>query len=586
MGRKIIIAIFAAASFAASALVSLAADVRRAVTFEELHASSCRVLVTDASGRGASGSGVNIGVRDDFVIVSTNFHVVDGFDSSRVDYFGDYDVYKVSGRVANVWYDQTQPWDFAILEIPISAFGERTIYFTPPAPEGFSPRVGDVFVSSGCPGGRNASILKCYITSFYGPGNSVVQYKPAPIPGRSGSGCFFWLADGLPYLGAVTTWRIAQDGAPEDAALGAAISVKNLYAAVDGRRVAADGRDAIPPNAVELIERFRVDPAENSAIPPGAVEIAATASTNGRTKAFDDYLVSRFVYPGCRACLDSEEAFRRIDSVARTETFDAATAKGAAAVRKNNIGIEFPVFVASRIYADRAPVSFARFVGFKANETETAILTALSVDANERDQEKKADALVSGNDAFQVAIDPAPTPAPTEPPTGKGVDAALPPASPEPPPENEVDAAAPTETTEPVAELAPETPPRVPVETVANGRISGLFDDARRGNDDGDSDAAKRPGLGGRIDATLNAAIQEAIRTEIENLRPLIVDFVGAAAFWAGACLAGFYFVVRFSIWAVGKIPRLPRFRLVAVPADGATGNAVDLKKGGDDERR
>lgn len=218
---------------------------RRAETFSDIHAASCRVRVSSSIG-----SGTFIGFTDDACWILTNYHVVGKENNVKIDFWTNSKLETVDGKVSWRFYDVNLPGDFAFVKIDARDLKRIDPPFVPPAGPDVKPTEHGFIASSGCPDGRFAQAWRGEVISYYNGKTAVFQ--PPPVPGQSGSGIIEYI-DGKPYVVGVLTWLFGQKGLDEST--GGAIPISNLYLAADGRvrlEIGTGGNiEAIPPDAVE-----------------------------------------------------------------------------------------------------------------------------------------------------------------------------------------------------------------------------------------------------------------------------------------------------------------------------------------------
>ncbi|MBR2585434.1 MAG: trypsin-like peptidase domain-containing protein [Thermoguttaceae bacterium] len=214
-------------------------------TMEDLHAASCRVLALDAGGRGAVGTGTVCGVISEGYCVLTNWHVVGARRSVKVQFFGDGHLIESPGTVIASWHDDAQPYDFALITVPISGLAGYEPPYVPLAEPTARPQTGDMILSCGCSEGRWPMAWKGHIERL---GEGTFQFQPAPKGGQSGSAIVRRI-DGRLYITGVLTWRVGGErGGGEERMRGGAISIGKLYDAYEGRSRTRGG-SVVPPDS-------------------------------------------------------------------------------------------------------------------------------------------------------------------------------------------------------------------------------------------------------------------------------------------------------------------------------------------------
>lgn len=221
---------------------------RRAETFSDVHAASCRVRA-----RSSIGSGTFVGFTDGAGWFFTNYHVVGKENDVKLDFWTNSKLETLDGKVSWRFYDVNLPGDFAFVKVDAKALKRIDPPYVPLAGPDVKPTEHGFIASSGCPDGRFAQAWRGEVVSYYNGKTAVFQ--PPPVPGQSGSGIVEYI-DGKPYVVAILTWLFGQKGSDEST--GGAIPVANLYLAADGRvrlEMGTDGGlDAIPPDATECGE--------------------------------------------------------------------------------------------------------------------------------------------------------------------------------------------------------------------------------------------------------------------------------------------------------------------------------------------
>lgn len=273
-------------------------------TMEDLHAASCRVLALDAGGRGAVGTGTVCGVISEGYCVLTNWHVVGARRSVKVQFFGDGHLIESPGTVIASWHDDAQPYDFALITVPISGLAGYEPPYVPLAEPTARPQAGDMILSCGCSEGRWPMAWKGHIERL---GEGTFQFQPAPKGGQSGSAIVRRI-DGRLYITGVLTWRVGGErGGGEERMRGGAISIGKLYDAYEGRSRTRGG-SVVPPDATWCA-------AANSAERRYAVYTAngiTTGGSAGQTAVGKgDLEVLFFTQEGCVPCREAEGIVKR-----------------------------------------------------------------------------------------------------------------------------------------------------------------------------------------------------------------------------------------------------------------------------------
>lgn len=245
MGKSKFLMLIAALVLAPSLCYS--AEFRRASTFEDCFGASCRVSVSNARG---TGTFVGYDAERGRCIVLTNYHVVTTNNTARLDFWTNGRQESVDARVFSRYYNAQAPYDFALLEVDPGALKQIDPPYIALAGQGTAPAQNSYVVSSGAPKGRNVQSWKGTIVGYYQ--GSTVEFRPAPVPGQSGSAIVSQI-DGELWVTGVLTWLIGTEGS--DDSKGGAIPIANLYKALSGRQTAGASFDPIPPNATECAER-------------------------------------------------------------------------------------------------------------------------------------------------------------------------------------------------------------------------------------------------------------------------------------------------------------------------------------------
>ena len=243
-----IVAVACAIKLTSAECVAQTPAFRRAETFEDAHAASCRVCV-----EGARGTGFFVGADGADAYVVTNCHVVTTNRVAKLDFWTNGKMESVSGRVVWRYFDVETPGDFAALVVDSGELKTIDPPFLALGGADARPSVGALIVSCGAPDGRFPQAWKGQILEYFNGATAV--FSPPPVPGQSGSPiCEF--VDGELFVTGILTWLIGEKG--QDDSKGGAIPIMNLYSGLNRPNAPVDFRD---PNA--------------SAIPPGAVECAS-----------------------------------------------------------------------------------------------------------------------------------------------------------------------------------------------------------------------------------------------------------------------------------------------------------------------
>lgn len=231
---------------------SFSEEFRRAVTFEDAHAASCRVNAS-----GARGTGTFIGSVGESAYILTNYHVVTTSSKVSVDFWTNSERETLEGKVVWRYYDADLPADFAIIELNAKSLKNS---INPPfvalGGKDAKPSINGFIVSSGAPDGRFTQAWKGKVLDYFN--GSTVLFSPPPVPGQSGSGILEYKGDEL-FLTGVLTWLIGEKG--RDESKGGAIPVSNIYIAAKRGKLAPTALDKlaspIPPGATECKEASR-----------------------------------------------------------------------------------------------------------------------------------------------------------------------------------------------------------------------------------------------------------------------------------------------------------------------------------------
>lgn len=282
---------------------ALGVEFRRAETFEDAHAASCRVTAG-----GSRGTGTFIGSRGDAAYVLTNYHVVTKNTDVYLDFWTNSEKERLAGKVAWRYYDANLPADFAIVEIDAETLKSA---IDPPfvalGGKDAKPSINGFIVSSGAPDGRFTQAWKGKIEDYYR--DATALFSPPPVPGQSGSGILEYLDNEL-YLTGVLTWLIGEKGA--DSSKGGAIPVSNIYIAAT--------RGKLAPAGVQTIL---------SPIPPNASECSAVSDELDAIIEKNNRKVFYFRSDGCAACkAAAPDAARLVKEGENVIPVDAGTASG------------------------------------------------------------------------------------------------------------------------------------------------------------------------------------------------------------------------------------------------------------------
>lgn len=248
-----------------------AVEFRRAASFEDAHAASCRVCVS-----GARGTGWFAGVDGDTAYVITNHHVVTSNTAARLDFWTNGRMESVNGSVCLRAYNAEMPADFACIAVRASELKKIDPPFIALGGADARPSVGAFIVSAGAPDGRFVQAWRGQVLEYYNGKTAV--FSPPPVPGQSGSAiCEF--VDGQLFATGILTWLLGTKGA--DDSKGGAIPIANLYRAISSRGVDVDYETTSP-------------------IPPDATECAADADFNAPCVLF-------FTQDDCPPCEEAKK---------------------------------------------------------------------------------------------------------------------------------------------------------------------------------------------------------------------------------------------------------------------------------------
>ncbi len=255
---------------------ALGVEFRRAQSFEDAHAASCRITA------GASrGTGTFIGAIGESAYILTNYHVVTKNTDVILDFWTNSKKERLSGKVAWRYYDAALPADFAIIEVNAESLKNS---INPPfvalGGKDAKPSINGFIVSSGAPDGRFTQAWKGIVEDYYQ--NATALFSPPPVPGQSGSGILEYKGDDL-FLTGVLTWLIGEKGS--DGSKGGAIPVSNIYIAAS--------RGKLAPTGVQTIL---------SPIPPDASECSALSDEVDAIIEKNDRKIFYFRADGCKAC--------------------------------------------------------------------------------------------------------------------------------------------------------------------------------------------------------------------------------------------------------------------------------------------
>lgn len=233
--------LFCAQSYAAN-------DFKRAATFKDCYEASCRVCVTNARG---TGTFIGYDAEKDRCIILTNYHVVTNNKTARLDFWTNGTLESVTGTVFARFYNAQAPYDFALISVKPEDLAKIAPPYVALAGKDAAPDSKSFIISSGAPKGRHVQAWKGQVLGYFN--GATIEFRPAPVPGQSGSAIVSEV-DGQLWVTGILTWLIGTEGADESK--GGAIPIANLYKALSGRADAASGVESpIPPDATECAEK-------------------------------------------------------------------------------------------------------------------------------------------------------------------------------------------------------------------------------------------------------------------------------------------------------------------------------------------
>lgn len=353
--------IFPILSFSILALLSFSLLPARepARTLEDLHAASCRILAFDTSGRGAVGTGTICGVLAEDYCILTNWHVIGARRSVRVQFFGNGQLIESAGTVIAAWHDDTQPYDFALITVPISSLTGYEPPYVPLADPGVEPAAGETILSCGCPEGRWPMAWKGHIDEG---GGDTFRFIPAPKEGQSGS-AIVQRIDGKLFVTGILTWRIGDERRDtEERMRGGAIPIRKLYDAYRGC-CQTRGGSAVPPGAKWCAQaRYAVLSVEKP---------DQTAAKKTGTAARDGIEVLFFTQSGCIPCREAEAIVQRYVSLGYAiRTIDMGSGTGYEEGRSRSVSCT-PTFIVLE-HAGGTTREITRFTGVRSLEERLA----------------------------------------------------------------------------------------------------------------------------------------------------------------------------------------------------------------------
>ena len=205
--------------------VCFATDFRRAKpTLSDVHAASCRVRVSNASG-----SGIFIHYENEKCYFLTNHHVVESNGTAKLDFWTNSVMQTVTGRVVSRYRNDKQNRDFAVIEVNAADLKKIDPPYIPLAPIEPSKLNGLEIMSAGGPKGR---FVVCWRGKNGAYDGGIIIFSPAPAHGQSGSGICA-VIDGEIYTVATLTYLLGEEGL--DSSKGGALPVLNFANALYGR---------------------------------------------------------------------------------------------------------------------------------------------------------------------------------------------------------------------------------------------------------------------------------------------------------------------------------------------------------------
>lgn len=238
------------AVFIGAACVCYGQEFRRALSFEDVHAATCRVCVS-----GARGTGWFAGVKDGSAFIFTNHHVVTSNQTARLDFWTNGRMESVQGKIILRAYDADLPADFACIQVDAAELKKIDPPFLPIGGVDAKPSPGALIVSSGAPDGRFTQAWKGQVLEYYNGRTAI--FSPPPVPGQSGSPICEYV-DGELFATGILTWLIGEKG--RDDSKGGAIPIMNLYRFLKHSNAGSSEVDyeeresPIPPDATECAE--------------------------------------------------------------------------------------------------------------------------------------------------------------------------------------------------------------------------------------------------------------------------------------------------------------------------------------------
>lgn len=333
--------------------LACAGESYEAQNLDDVHAASCRVVCSNLGGRsGSIGTGTVVLVANGKYWILTNWHVVTGFKTFRLDFFRDGKIKSVTATLEKSWHNNKAPYDFAVLTVP----EDKLIDYNPPvvplAGSDVRPLLDRPIYSSGCSEGRWSLAWKGFIEDYYG---NTAQFYPAPKSGQSGSAIVQRLEEGLRVTG-VLTWRVGDEKATgEEQMRGGAIPISHFYAAASGKN-SAGHKESVPPGATwctvteDKKKNEDIRPESKTQLQKPRVWPVLTADAYFDKPACDysDLILFMFTRPDCAPCEVAKISVKKlIKEGYPIEIIDSSTESGKKNVTNCNI-TSFPSFLLCR----------------------------------------------------------------------------------------------------------------------------------------------------------------------------------------------------------------------------------------------
>ena len=320
-----------------------------AKNLDDVHAASCRVVCSRPGSRtGSIGTGTVVLAAEGKYWVLTNWHVVNGFNQFKLQFFRDGKILEVAATLEKSWHNEKSPWDFAVLTVPEEKLKKYNPPIVPLAGPDVKPLTDRPILSSGCSEGRWSLAWKGSIESYYG---NTAHFYPAPKSGQSGSAIVQEIDGSLRVTG-ILTWRVGDERTVgEEQMRGGAIPICNFFDAASGRQRTNNG-ESIPPNAAWCTDTTpkKIDPA----IPGGNAPIkvwpvqSATEYFNAPAASYSGLELFVFVGPGCKACEQVKPVIAKlIKEGYKITTIDAATPDGKKECAECKVTV-YPTFILCR----------------------------------------------------------------------------------------------------------------------------------------------------------------------------------------------------------------------------------------------